>query len=118
MTQVDYYFSTLSPWAYLAGTRLEEMAAKHGAKVTYRPMDILALFARTGGTAPGERHPSRMAYRAQELHRQSNKAGLELNIAPAFWPTNPAPSSYAIIAAQNAPFFYKYAKNGKSVTLV
>jgi len=29
-------------------------------------------------------------------------AGLPLNQSPAFWPTNPAPSSYAIIAAQAA----------------
>jgi len=102
MAHIDYYFSTLSPFAYLAGAGLEEIAAKHGASVTYKPLDIMALFARTGGTAPAERHPSRNAYRAQELPRQAKKRGLLLNLKPAHWPTNPAPSSYAIIAAQNA----------------
>ncbi|MDT8328171.1 MAG: 2-hydroxychromene-2-carboxylate isomerase [Roseovarius sp.] len=102
MAHIDYYFSTLSPYAYLAGTGLEEIAEKHGATLTYKPLDIMALFARTGGTPPAERHPSRNAYRAQELPRQAKRRGMALNLKPAHWPTNPAPSSYAIIAAQNA----------------
>lgn len=102
MAHIDYYFSTLSPFAYLAGDGLERIAATHGASVTYKPLDIIALFARTGGVAPVERHPSRNAYRAQEMARQARKRGLPLNLKPAHWPTNPAPSSYAIIAAQKA----------------
>ncbi|MAO01301.1 MAG: 2-hydroxychromene-2-carboxylate isomerase [Roseovarius sp.] len=102
MAHIDYYFSTLSPYAYLAGTGLEEISARHGASITYKPLDIMALFARTGGTAPADRHPARTAYRAQELPRQAKRRGMALTLKPAFWPTNPAPSSYAIIAAQAA----------------
>ena len=102
MAHIDYFFSTLSPYAYLAGTRLEAVAAKHGAKITYKPLDVVALFGRTGGVPPKERHPSRQELRAQELTRQSRKLEMPLNLQPAFWPTNAAPSSYAIIAAQNA----------------
>jgi 2-hydroxychromene-2-carboxylate isomerase len=102
MAHIDYFFSTLSPYAYLAGTQLGDVAAKHGATITYKPLDVVALFGRTGGTPPKERHPSRQQLRAQELTRQSKKLGLPLNLQPAFWPTNGAPSSYAIIAAQNA----------------
>lgn len=101
MSHIDYYFSTISPYTYLAGKRLEEIAAAHGATIRYRPLDIIALFARTGGTPPAERHPVRQAYRLQELQRQSKKTGLALTLKPAFFPTNSAPSSYAIIAAQN-----------------
>ena len=102
MAHIDLYFSTISPYAYLAGLRAEEVAAKHGATITYKPLDIIALFARTGGTPPKDRHFSRQDYRAQELVRQAKKAGLPFNLKPAHWPTNPAPSSYAFIAAQNA----------------
>ena len=102
MAHIDYYFSTLSPFTYLAGTRLEEIAGRHGATITYKPIDIMALFPRTGGLPPGERHPSRNAYRAQDLPRQAKKAGMKLNLKPAHFPTNAAPSSYAVIAAQNA----------------
>ena len=99
MTQIDYYFATISPFTYLAGERLEEVAAKHGATINYKPLDIMALFGRTGGTPPKDRHPSRNEYRAQELLRQSKNLGLEFNLQPAHWPTNMAPSSYAVIAA-------------------
>lgn len=99
---IDYYFTTLSPYVYLAGTRLEQIAADHGATITYKPVDVLQLFARTGGVAPADRHPARMQYRAQELRRQSRKADMPFNLKPAHWPVNPAPSAYAIIAAQAA----------------
>lgn len=102
MTHIDYYFATLSPYCYLAGTRLEEVAAKHGAEINYKPFDIIQAFGRTGGTPPKDRHPSRIEYRAQELPRQAKKLGMAFNLKPAHWPTNGAPASYAFIAAQNA----------------
>lgn len=102
MAHIDYYFSTLSPFAYIAGTRLEEIAERHGASLTYKPLDIMALFPRTGGVPLPERHPIRQSYRAQDLPRQAKKAGMMLTLKPAHFPTNAAPSSYAIIAAQKA----------------
>lgn len=101
MSHIDYYFSTISPFSYLAGDRLETIAVKYGTTITYKPVDVIALFARTGGLPPGERHPSRQAYRMQELRRQSKKTKLPLKLQPQYFPTNAAPSSYAVIAAQN-----------------
>lgn len=100
MAHITYYFSLLSPFAYLAGGRLETIAARHGAQVTYKPLDIMALFARTGGTPLPQRHPSRVEYRAQDLTRQAKMLGMPFNLKPAHWPTNAAPASYALIAAQ------------------
>ena len=99
--QIDYYFTPISPFTYLAGTRMEAVAARHGAAVRYKPVSITDLFARTGGTPPTDRHESRKAYRLQEMRRQADALGMPINLQPAHWPTNPAPSSYAIIAAQN-----------------
>ncbi|MBY5931658.1 2-hydroxychromene-2-carboxylate isomerase [Tateyamaria omphalii] len=102
MPHIDYYFATLSPYTYLAGKRFEALADKHGATVTYKPLDVIALFGRTGGTPPKDRHINRVEYRAQELVRQAKKYDMPFKLKPAHWPTNAAPSSYAIIAAQNA----------------
>lgn len=101
MTQIQYYFATISPYAYLMGDRLEKVAAKHGAEIEYRVMDLPQVFQRTGGLPPKDRHPSRQAWRLQELTRQSAKLGMNFNLQPAHWPTNAAPSSYAFISAQN-----------------
>ncbi len=102
MPAIKYYFSVLSPYAYLAGTRMEDIAARHGADVTYKPFDLLSAFGRTGGVKPADRHPARLEYRAQELPRQARKNDMAFNLRPAHWPVNAAPASYAIIAAQAA----------------
>ena len=102
MARIDYFFSLLSPYTYLAGTRLEEIAVRHGATVSYRPFDILALFDRIGTLRPADRPQGRKDYRFQDLRRVAKKAGMPINLQPMFWPTNPAPASYAVIAAQKA----------------
>ena len=102
MPHIDYFLSTVSPYTYLAGRQLEEIAEKAGATITYKPLNLVTLFGRTGGTPPKDRHVSRQEYRLQELRRASAKRGMPLNLQPAHWPTNPAPASYAIIAAQKA----------------
>jgi len=101
MPHIDYFFSTVSPFTYLAGQRLEEIAARHGAILTHKPLDIGAVFARTGGTPMKDRHPNWLAYRLQEMRRQAAKAAMPITLKPAFWPVNGAPAAYAIIAAQN-----------------
>lgn len=102
MLKIDYYLSVISPWTYLVGNRVAKIAAAHGAEIVYKPVDPSALFARTGGLPLAERHENRKAYRLQELRRQSAKAGMPLTLHPAYFPTNPAPAAYAIIAAQQA----------------
>lgn len=102
MPQIDYFFSLLSPFTYLAGQRLEDIAARHGATVTYKPYDIMTLYDRLGTPRPAERPQGRKDYRLQELRRLSKKAGMTLNLQPRCWPTNAAPAAYAVIAAQKA----------------
>ncbi len=101
MPHIDYYFATISPFTYLSGKRPGDVAKKYGAPITYKPLDIMGLFSRTGGTPPKDRHPNRQEYRLQDMIRRAKVIGVPLNPKPAFWPTNAAPSSYAIIAAQN-----------------
>ncbi len=99
MTTISYYFSVLSPFTYLAGDRLEQVARRHDAGVEYIPMDILELFTRTGGVAPKNRHASRQKYRIQEIVRIAKRTGMPVNLVPKYWPTDPRPASYAIINA-------------------
>jgi 2-hydroxychromene-2-carboxylate isomerase len=102
MARIDYYFSVLSPFSYLAGLGLEEVASRRGASIAYKPMDIMKLFSETGGIPMPKRHPSRIAYRSQELRRISARRGLAFNLQPAHWPTNPVPASLALIAVAEA----------------
>ena len=100
MTRIDYYLSPVSPWTHMAGLRPARIAAAAGVELRYKPLDPAALFRRTGGLILADRHDSRKAYRLQELARWAKRLDMPLNLRPAFFPTNPAPASYAIIAAQ------------------
>ena len=99
MAHITYFFATISPFTYLAGTRMEAVAKKHSASVEYRPMDLMAVFGRTGGVPPKDRHISRIEMRAQELQRKAKKLKMPMNFKPIFFPVNMAPSSYALISA-------------------
>lgn len=100
MSQLDFYFSTISPYTYLSLPRFHALVEARGLDVTWKPLDIMALFARTGGTPVGQRPQARQDYRLADMARQAKRAGLPMNVKPAHFPTNAAPSSYAIIAAQ------------------
>ena len=102
MSQIDYYLALQSPFVYLAGVRPAEIAARHGVKIIYHPVDAAQLFARTGGKVRAERHPSRNEYSAQDRARQARKLGMKYDAQPLFGGANPAPAAYAVIAAQAA----------------
>lgn len=101
MAHIDYYFTPLSPFAYLAGDGLETIAAKHGASVAYKPVNAGRLMEAMGGLPVPKRHPSRQAYRLQELPRIAKRAGLPINLHPAHWPTDQSRAAAAIIAAED-----------------
>lgn len=101
MAHIDYFFSPVSTFAYLAGGGLERIAAKHGATITYMPFDLLKVFDETGTPRVADRHPARLAYREQDIARVAKRNGLPVNLQPAFWPANPVPACCAIVAAQN-----------------
>lgn len=102
MARIDYYCFPLSPFSYLAGNRLEEIAARHGAEVVYKPVELFRIFAETGTPLVKDRHVSRQKYRLADIARLARAAGLPVNLQPRHWPTNPVPASAAIITAQAA----------------
>ena len=102
MTQVEYFLAIQSPFVYLAGKRPAEIAIKYGVPLRYRPLDMLQLFARTGGKPRTERHPSRQDYGLQDRMRLARKLGVEMVEKPLHWSASTAPASFALIAAQAA----------------
>lgn len=102
MAQIDYYFTPLSPFAYLAGDKLERIAAKHDAKIAYKPIDFGRAMEAAGGLPVSKRPRARREYRLQELPRIAKHAGMPLTLHPAHWPTDGGPATAAILAAEAA----------------
>lgn len=96
---IDYYFSLVSPWTYLGGNRLAEIAARHGAAINHKPVALAAIFPASGGIPLAKRAPQRQAYRFQELERWRDFLGLPLNLRPKFFPANEWPAAGMVIAA-------------------
>ena len=102
MAQIEYFLALQSPWVYLAGARPAGIAARQGAVLVYKPLDVAALFPRTGGKVRAERHPARVSYADEDRMRWAAKLGVKMAADPLFRGANPAPAAYALIAAQAA----------------
>ena len=99
---VEYYFTPVSPWAYLGHARFLAIAAAAGATVEYKPADYGKIFAVSGGLPLAKRAPQRQAYRLFELKRWSALLELPLHPHPKFFPVSADPAARLIVAAERA----------------
>ena len=84
--ELDYYFSMISPWAFIGHDAFMQLIQDHGLRVHYRPMFLGKVFEETGGLPLGKRHPARQRYRFLELQRWREKRGLDFKLQPKYWP--------------------------------
>ncbi|MHA1113623.1 MAG: 2-hydroxychromene-2-carboxylate isomerase [Alphaproteobacteria bacterium] len=96
---IDYYFMVNSPWTYLGSELFDRIARKHGARILYKPVDLVHIFAQSGGLPLPKRAPQRQAYRMVELHRWRALRDLPLNVTPAhFKPVAPHLANRMLVA--------------------
>src|SRR3712207_9473272 len=79
---IDYYFSLVSPWAYIGHAPFMEIVQRHGVEVNYKPVFLGRVFAETGGQPLAQRHPARQRYRLLELQRWRERRGLSFYHPP------------------------------------
>jgi 2-hydroxychromene-2-carboxylate isomerase len=100
--QVQYWFSTASPWAWLGSARFAELVRAEELSVEVLPIDLSEVFAATGGTPFQRRSAARQSYRQLELARWSRRLGTPINPEPPFYPVDRGPSSRLLIAGRKA----------------
>ncbi|MDP2356019.1 MAG: 2-hydroxychromene-2-carboxylate isomerase [Beijerinckiaceae bacterium] len=83
---LSYYFSLVSPWAYLGHAELERIARARDVVIDYRPVNLMDLFPETGGLPLPKRHPSRQTYRFVEMQRWREARDVPLVLRPKYWP--------------------------------
>jgi 2-hydroxychromene-2-carboxylate isomerase len=106
---IDFYFDFSSPYGYLASTRIEAIAARHGRLVSWRPFLIGALYKQLG-YMPLEQ-PGKRAYLLHDVPRSARAMGVALRfprsfpealIAPAravYWIADQKPQAAGAFAA-------------------
>ena len=97
--RIDYYFSMVSPWAYIGHPVFVAIARRRAAQIVYRPVPLSEVFFETGGLPLAKRHPARQAYRMMELQRWREKRGLAFHLSPKFWPFDADLANRVVIAA-------------------
>lgn len=99
---IDYYFSTSSPWSYLGSGRFLEIARKTGATVSVYPVNYGIIFPQSGGLPLPKRSPQRQAYRMMELKRWRDYLGIPIVLEPNNFPASSPLAAQTIIAARAA----------------
>jgi 2-hydroxychromene-2-carboxylate isomerase len=96
---VEYWFSFISLYAYIGSRAFQELVARRQLRVVYKPMDLLAVFAQTGGLPVKERTIPRRAYRILEMKRWRELRGIPLVLHPKHYPADPARGHRMLLAA-------------------
>ena len=102
LAEIEYFFTLVSPFAYLGHRAFLDLADAHGAKVRYKPVMLAKVFGNSGAVPLAERPKARQDYRLLELQRWRAKRGLPLNLKPKHFPTNPALADRTVIAMVDA----------------
>ena len=98
MQTIDYYFTLLSPFAYLGHRAFLDVANKHGAKVHFRPVNIMGVWGDSGAVPVPQRPKARQDYRLIELQRWREVRGVALTLQPKHFPTSPVLADRSVIA--------------------
>ena len=80
---IDFYFDFSSPYGYLASTRIDAIAARHGRNVTWRPFVLGAAFKVTG-QQPLVEQPLRGEYAKRDFARSARLLGVPLKLPEPF----------------------------------
>lgn len=97
---IDFYFSFISLWSYIGSLPLRELAQRHALDIRYKPMNLIDVFAVSGGKPVKERAPQRQAYRLVEMQRWSAIRQIPLVLHPRFYPADPSLGHRMLLAAQ------------------
>jgi len=88
---IDFYFDFSSPYGYLASTKIDELAAKHGRAVSWRPILLGAVFKITGGQ-PLATIPLKNSYSAHDMARSARLMNVPFKLPTKFPVAGQAPS--------------------------
>jgi len=97
MPAMEFFYDFVSPYSYLASTRVEVEARRAGGEVRFRPFLLGGVFKATGNRSPLET-PSKLKHMWVDLQRWARRLSVPLALPAGF----PAASILALRAALEA----------------
>lgn len=92
---VEFFYDVVSPFSYLASTRIEAIAADCGATLIFRPFFLGGLMKSVGNVPPAQL-PARGRYLFTDLRRWARFYGVPF-VLPSSFPVNSLPAMRALI---------------------
>ena len=80
---IEFYFDFSSPYGYLASTRIDALAGKHGRSVNWHPILLGAVF-RVTGSAPLASIPLKGPYSERDMARTARLMGVPFSLPSRF----------------------------------
>lgn len=116
MKELSFFFDFSSPFAYLASTQVEAVAARAGAKLRFRPFLLGALFKALGGPDVPlfAMPPSKQRHARDDMFRWADFHGVPLKF-PSRFPINTVKALRMILQLpedQRAPLLHAIFKAG------
>jgi 2-hydroxychromene-2-carboxylate isomerase len=79
MTDIEYFYSAHSLYAYIGARKLAQIAAASGRRIRHRPMDLRAVVAASGAVAFGKRSQAHKDYFfGREMERWVEERGVPM----------------------------------------
>jgi 2-hydroxychromene-2-carboxylate isomerase len=107
---ITFYYDFVSPYSYLALSQLGGVAAKAGANVVRRPIDVIALMGRVGNRPTSVECAAKGQYARTDLGRWAMRLKVPFALNPHFRTINKIPLLLGAIAADDAGQGDAYAK--------
>ena len=93
---IEFYFDFSSPYGYLAAQRIDEIGARHGREVHWKPFLLGATFKETG-LKPLVEIPMKGDYTRHDLERSARLLGVTI--------VEPKPFPFMSVAASRAVYW-------------
>ena len=105
-TPLEFYFDFSSPYGFLAALRIDEVAARHGRSVAWKPILLGAVF-KVSGQQPLLGIPMKGDYARHDLLRFARLWGASLAMPPVF--------PFSSVAASRLFYWLADAHPGRAV---
>jgi 2-hydroxychromene-2-carboxylate isomerase len=102
MKTLEFFYDVGSPWTYLAFSKIETLAAEHGAVLTFRPILVGGVFNAVNDDVYRMRekpNPRKARYHAKDLQDWAALYGLAIRW-PSIFPLNSVKAMRAALAAE------------------
>lgn len=107
---IEFYFDFSSPYGYLMSEKIDEVAARFGRKVKWRPLLLGVIFNATGSAPLTMQYPSKAQYSLRDFARSARFMGVPYNPPSRFpLPTQAAARAYYWLHGEDCGLARRFA---------